>query len=309
MTVMKLLKDKPAFCDPRLRKVLWLLFGVYALEIIVTAWMCDDAFIAYGTAWQFWNGNGLVYNVGERVQSYTNPLMLFCMIIVSGITREGYFSSLFINIVTSLIAVWLVAFKLPRGNESSELTWDAVIPILILIFSKSFVFFSTSGLENSLEFMLLALFCLQIFKEETWTKKRLFFLALTASLLLLARYDMLLLVLPTLCYVFFRKALKDGVKLRHSFLYGFLGVLPFVAWEVFSLIYYGFLFPNTAYAKLNSGIPTTEYIWRGVEYIFACLTYDAVGMTAIVVALLLAISSFATQRERERERILYMQYV
>jgi arabinofuranosyltransferase len=46
------------------------------------------------------------------------------------------------------------------------------------------------------------------------------------------------------------------------------------------------LLPNTAYAKLNSGIPKAEYIWRGIEYAFANLSYDVVGVTAIALALI-----------------------
>ena len=37
-----------------------------------------------------------------------------------------------------------------------------------------------------------------------------------------------------------------------------IAFLPFVAWEGFSLLYYGVPFPNTAYAKLNTGTPTAE---------------------------------------------------
>ena len=35
-------------------------------------------------------------------------------------------------------------------------------------------------------------------------------------------------------------------------------MLPLLAWELFSLLFYGFPFPNTYYAKLNTGIPKAE---------------------------------------------------
>jgi arabinofuranosyltransferase len=278
-------------CSKKLsiKHLLLVLFLVYVVELFVTAWVCDDGFITAGTAYQFLNGNGLVFNIGDRVQSYTNPLMLFFMIVFQGITGEPYWSTLIINIVSSLIAVWIIAFKLPKKNEDGNLSLQAILPMLILITSISFIFFSTSGLENSLESMLLAIFAMLVFNEKQWTKNRLFLLSLTSSLLLLCRYDILLLVLPALIYIFFFKAKRDGIKIYKSILLGILGAMPFILWEAFSLIYYGFLFPNTAYAKLNSGIPKIEYIARGLAYLFKNTSFDIVAIVAIFLVIILAI--------------------
>ena len=48
-----------------------------------------------------------------------------------------------------------------------------------------------------------------------------------------------------------------------AFLPSVLGFIPLIAWELFSLIYYGFLLPNTAYAKLNTGLP--QHAWPNAE--------------------------------------------
>lgn len=50
-------------------------------------------------------------------------------------------------------------------------------------------------------------------------------------------------------------------------LFSALGILPFIIWEIFSVIYYGFPFPNTAYAKLGTTIPLIDYLSRGGSYI------------------------------------------
>ena len=277
------------FANTKVKVVLWLLLAIYAFNVVITAWMCDDAFITYGVAQMFWRGHGLVYNIGDRVQSYTNPLMLFCMVIIGGITGEGYFSTLLINIATSLLAFWLVAFKLCQKDENGDPAHSAVIAPLMLIFSKTYILLSTSGLENSLEHLLLAIFCWQLFNVKMWSKKRLYLLCFTACMLAFCRYDIAILVLPALCYVFFCKAPKDGTKLGKSALIGTLGILPFVAWEVFCLIYYGFLFPNTAYAKLGGGIPKIEYFFSGIGYIFASFMDDIVGIAAIGYVLIIAV--------------------
>ena len=48
--------------------------AAYAILLVRTAWMCDDAFITLRTVDNFVQGYGLVWNVGERVQVYTHPL-------------------------------------------------------------------------------------------------------------------------------------------------------------------------------------------------------------------------------------------
>ena len=52
--------------------------GAVAVLLGITAaytlrWSCDDAFISFRYARQLVDGNGLVFNPGERVEGYTNP--------------------------------------------------------------------------------------------------------------------------------------------------------------------------------------------------------------------------------------------
>jgi arabinofuranosyltransferase len=61
-----------------------------------------------------------------------------------------------------------------------------------------------------------------------------------------------------------------------------LGLAPLVAWEVFSLVYYGFLVPNTAYSKLRHGVPRPEILYQGFLYLL-----DAVGSTPVTMLLVL----------------------
>ncbi|MDR1497570.1 MAG: hypothetical protein LBS59_04050 [Puniceicoccales bacterium] len=277
----------PAFlCKVEWNPVVVTLLLVYATLLLLSAWISDDGFITYGTAKNFLNGHGLRYNIAERVQSFTSPLMLFCMSGVSFFTGEGYFSTLAINIATAFAAVSILAFvicKRVAADDSNPLR--AVIPLTILIFSVSFLDFSTSGLENSLAYLLLAIFCVLLFSTEPVTFKRLVQFGFVTSLLLLTRHDMLLLVLPALLYIFL---FKNKLGFKPALTAGTLGLLPFIAWEVFSLIYYGFLFPNTAYAKLNSGIPVSEYLINGLVYFLTSFAFDPIGVMSIFVAVVSA---------------------
>jgi arabinofuranosyltransferase len=62
-----------------------------------------------------------------------------------------------------------------------------------------------------------------------------------------------------------------------------------VAWELFSLIYYGSPFPNTAYAKLQTGIASAELMRQGVMYFADGLQHDPVTLLASVAIAMIAL--------------------
>jgi len=81
-----------------------------------------------------------------------------------------------------------------------------------------------------------------------------------------------------LVYLVWRK--KD----RHTVIQILAGFVPFILWECFALIYYGFPFPNIAYAKLNTGIPRQELILRGLQYLHNSLRLDPVSLPVVFVS-------------------------
>src|SRR6266576_5642508 len=143
--------------------------------VVKEAWMGDDAYITLRVVDNFIHGYGLTWNTDERVQSYTHPLWMFCLSLVSFFTHEIYFSSLFLSITLSLIAVAIFAFFLARSPVLAGLG------IMTLAASKSFVDFSTSGLENTLTYLLIVLFML-VFYSCQQKKHYIFWLALIAGL-------------------------------------------------------------------------------------------------------------------------------
>ena len=115
----------------------------------------------------------------------------------------------------------------------------------------------------------------------SWENRKggLFWLTIISSLLALNRLDTLLFVIPALGLSFFRE-LKDWRRNTGLLL---LGLLPFFMWELFSMIYYGFPFPNTAYAKLNTGIGERLLLFQGLDYFVNSMGLDP--LTLFVVAL------------------------
>ena len=66
------------------------------------------------------------------------------------------------------------------------------------------------------------------------------------------------------------------------------GLMPLILWEGFSLLYFGFIFPNTYYTKLYTGIPSSEYIAQGIRYLENSFHLDPITLCVIVSSVILA---------------------
>ncbi|MFH1051255.1 MAG: hypothetical protein V1779_10060 [bacterium] len=236
-----------------LKYVLYVLLALFVYVWIVNAWVGDDAYITFRTVDNFVNGYGLTWNTSERVQAYTHPLWMFIHSFFYAITGNIYYTTMFLSFAFSFAAVWLLVFKIANNKLL------AIAGLITLLISKTFIDYTSSGLENPLTYFLIALFLIFYFKDDE-IKNKLFKLSLLTALVMLNRMDLVLLFLPALIYL-----IAKNWKARHL-LYMFYGFIPFLVWEIFSVIYYGFPFPNTYYAKLNTGIPIGEYISQGLSY-------------------------------------------
>ena len=270
----------------------------FAVVIGRNAWLCEDSYITFRTVENFVNGYGLRWNIVERVQTYTNPLWMFCISAVFALTREMYFSALFFSMAVSIAAVWVLSFKIARPGI------QVVLGVMIFVFSKAFVDFSTSGLENPLIHLLLAIFFLCYYRFETLPAeaqrpKQLFLLSFVAALVVLNRMDTFLIVVLPLGHVFWRTWRPRAPFGRNFLITGLAagaGFFPFILWELFSVFYYGFLFPNTAYAKLSSGILQAERLEQGWYYLLNSLTWDPLTLFIILSVLAYTIAFFRQNR-------------
>jgi arabinofuranosyltransferase len=164
------------------------------------------------------------------------------------------------------------------AGRGARTTAGAVIGLSILTTSAAFVDYATSGLENPLTHLLLVGFYALFFRAARESDSRqLGLLAAIAGLAAVNRLDTLLLFLPALAYALgrVRPALAAKALL--------IGFLPLILWTAFSLFYYGFPFPNTAYAKLSSGLDRLALARQGLYYLGHTLRFDpptAIGLAA-----------------------------
>lgn len=244
-----------------------------AVVLLRNAWLSDDAYISYRTIEHLLGGYGLRWNVDERVQVFTHPFWLFLLSGCRVLLRDMWLTALTVSFVLSLACFILVA-RVARGGAT-------LLALVALLCSRSFVDYSSSGLENPLTHLLLLLFAGFFWNGRLASARRLAALSLLAGLLAFNRLDCALLVLPALIYVAWplRRAAVGPLL---------LGFLPLIGWLVFATVYFGFPFPNTAYAKLAAGIPAGDLFAQGLRYGVSCLIFDPSGMVFLIGVLVAA---------------------
>jgi arabinofuranosyltransferase len=240
------------------------------LAIIHTAWLCDDAFITFRTADNIVHGFGPVWNVGERVQAFTHPLWLALLLPAYAAVRHPYVA-IPIGLLLTVGAVAVIVLRLARG------TWPRLVCFAALVCSKAFIDFATSGLENSLGYLLVAVFLWQ-WLDESIGPRRTWRLTALWSLCVLTRPDLGVLVAPAILVDAYRAGLRSAVRPMA------MGLLPLICWEAFSIVYYGFLVPNTAYAKLNTGIAGDALLRHGINYYSRTLIADPITLPVVALA-------------------------
>jgi len=242
-----------------------------------TAWLSDDAFITYRTVDNFLNGHGLRWNIVERVQAYTHPLWMMVVAAAVWPVRNFLLVPLLLSVAISLLAAVLLVRRVAIGPHAG------LAALALLAASKAFVEYSTSGLENPLTHLLLVVLLGWHFAAPE-VPRRALWLSLAAGLLVLNRLDSALMAAPILLAL----VLERGP--RASFGWIVLGFLPLAAWEVFSIVYYGFPFPNTAYAKLQTGIAPEDLWPHGLFYFANSAMVDPITVATVVAGCAVALA-------------------
>jgi arabinofuranosyltransferase len=270
-----------------------MLLLLFFVTLVRTAWFSDDALITLRNVLNLLHGYGATFNIEERVQAYTHPLWFLLISASTAILGNVYFSLLLLSVMGSLLCLWLL---IRRIDDLSALLFPA-----LLLLSKAFVDFSTSGLENPLTHVLLAI-AVPFFIREGGPEERSRRVAfLVSGLLYLSRPDALLLLLPIVSLTVIRSSTKG--KDVSLFL-----IAP-VLWTLLSLFYYGFPFPNTAYAKLSTGISRSELFYQGSLYLVDSLSRDPITLMTIPVASVLAWKSGWQMRSLAFGIILHLLYI
>jgi len=251
-----------------------------AIEMVENAFIQDDAFIAFRYARNLAEGRGVVYNPGEYVEGYTDPLWVALMAgsLLLGISpiwassMLGYLSSL---VATALVFWFVWCFYTRTSEERHPSDLAPFCAVLLLPLNRSWTAYATGGLETSF-FAMLAMLSIVLTLFHRDQSKTLFVASnLSFLALCLTRPDGLLLYGITNVALVGLHRESPARILRWNVPFAVAFTL-FLGWK---LVYYGHLLPNTYHAKSV----TVPYLDRGWVYLKAF--YVGYGYPILAIAL------------------------
>ncbi|HKQ58048.1 MAG TPA: hypothetical protein VJY35_09290 [Candidatus Eisenbacteria bacterium] len=133
-----------------------LVVGLAAAHIRMLAFLCDDAFIAFRYARSWAEGFGPVFNVGERVEGYTDFLWVAVLasVLKLGGTLEFWAPRLGAAAALATLVVLMVALE-------RRTPWSGILAGTLLGASASWAAWATGGLETALFTLLVTVAFLQ----------------------------------------------------------------------------------------------------------------------------------------------------
>ncbi len=246
----------------------------YSIPISGNAFGSDDAFISYRYAANLIAGNGLVFNVGEPVEGYSN--FLYTLLMVPGFVfghEHVYFFSLLLN-GGLLIGCCLLLQSLINRHMGAV---PALIGGCLLALSPALWVNAATGLESVL-MLFLVLATWSLLDLDTVRLPLVLGVALAA---ILCRVDGFILPLIAAMYLWLDG--RRGVAYR---LVLFV-VLVMLLYTIGRLFYYQDYISNTYHAKVTGGL--LERIQSGVLFLFNNGKLNGIGFYGLITVSFAAI--------------------
>ncbi len=258
---------------------------LFSFVLLKNAWLCEDFWIGARQVEQLFAGNGLRWNTHERVQLFTSVLGFFLTVVGRVFTADYFINFAAQALIFNTLLLVLLA-KLLRSSGKY------CVAVLLLLASNTFMDFTWSGLHNIVGHAMIVGYLL-LWKElalssstsNSTIKFNVVLLAIAVGLAPLFRHDFAILVWPPAAMAFWRYhgLLQNDLKAALIFVF----LLPLTIWTTFSLVYFGFPFPLSAYAKLGGDLPRIEWIINGAQYYLYTISTDFPTFIVILVALLM----------------------
>ena len=270
--------------------VLWSAFYLYRLSFIAIDGnryfsLFDDGMISMRYAWNLSHGHGLVWNVGEYIEGYSNLLMVLWMSIFTALFSKPW-AVLAVQVlgIPMLFGVATLAKKLAETLYAAE-TWGKLAgwaAFWMTLLYYPLIYWTYLGMETGL--LALCLLAAVFFLLRWFTLGRdwdLYWMALAAGLAFLTRNDAA--IYPVIMFAFLGlHLLKDRTKFWLVMRAGLLFSAFVVGQLAFRGLYYGQILPNTFVLKM-SGVPLSVRIFSGL--IFMTTFFEQSALVLLLAAL------------------------
>jgi arabinofuranosyltransferase len=312
--VRRVLEPLTADPPPPARAATWLLAAFPATFLLVQGyarrWVSEDAFIDFRVVRHLLAGHGPVFNLGERVEAYTNPLWVALLAVWSGLGGPLEWGAVGLGLCFTAAGILAAeagaaqAVERLGGGVPGPVAWLPLGAAVFAVLPAAWDF-ATSGLETGLAmawlgggFWLLARRCPPPPGEDprpapgpgwpwTWT-------AILIGLGPLIRPDLALFAagfLAALCLQY-RWSPARSSWMGVGRLVGAAALVP-VAYQGFRMGYFANLVPNTALAK-EAGL---AYWTQGLRY---AADFEAAYLLRIPLAVALLFWALALGRAVSR---------
>ncbi|MBW2529599.1 MAG: hypothetical protein JRI23_35810 [Deltaproteobacteria bacterium] len=277
----------------RVTIVLFALILIAALALVATKdfmqLRVDDAYISFQYAKSLVEGDGLVFNPGERVEGYTNFVWVMAaaavMLFVDDPCRTLQWIST--GLLGALVVLFFFVHRacLPKDHTKPFRSFAYLLGLPLLF--PHYVDANLFGLELPLYAVLIPLFGYVLLLCPATSRRRVVLTTIVGLTLLLTRMDGLLFVgLGMVVFALQQLRTQDGWRRAAHVVVGNFGALAmlyglYLAWK---WLYYGDLLPNTYYAK-------AAYEWKvelGLSYLREFTEVHRYTVLALVPFILIA---------------------
>lgn len=237
----------------------------------------DDSYIFYSYAKNIANGNGYVFNIGERINATTSPLYTLLLALIYKVFNFLSFITLPLvgRVIGGVSLFSLCYFLTSCFREGDESFFGYLVPLVLL---------ANPLLTNALGLELFLSMALGTGAVAYYVREKFAASALLCSLAVLARPDMVIVAFLVLLRYIVRYRRLPGVVASVLF------CVPIGIWLVFSWFYFGSLVPSTLAAKL---VQTEAELWGGqyalLEGLFSAYNWYVGTVTRDIVPVLLAL--------------------
>ncbi|HUT55244.1 MAG TPA: hypothetical protein VM658_17775 [bacterium] len=240
--------DGPASAPPDSRAARAAWYAAYALLALLTGlrfrgFAFDDPFITYRVARNIAEGQGWVYNLGERINAVTNPLYTLLLAGLHLITSVDFPT---LGAAVTMAGLFLAAVFLARLIDGSGLAPAGRLAGLLVIIHPLLV--GCMGMETGL-LLALSLGAVLACARERWTLGSALF-----GLAVLTRPDAVVLAGVALIYYSWSRKKAPGLTAAIAF------ALVIAPWLIFSWFRFHELLPHTLTVKSAQG--AVPAIWQ-----------------------------------------------
>ncbi len=267
---------------------------LYLVTLLKTAWLSDDYFIVLRQIEQLLAGNGIRFNGYERIFLSTSVSYFFILLPLRFLTSDPFAMHGLFALTCNAALLWLL-WLLARRDA---LGW--LFGVGLLFASKAYFDFSWFGQENPLGHALAAALVLVWLRLYPGLRRAAAvarapaprdwycFVALIAFAPLY-RHDFVLLAWPLAAWALWDHRARLGWRglVRTSALM----LTPLLAWTAFSLVYFGFPLPSSAYNKLPDAHPAVWRLASALDYYKFSLLKDPATMAMLIGSQLLWLGS------------------